>query len=191
MIYTHTLKYKHLTQMPSCCWPTCIQMVLFRHWTWVEQEQLAFDLWLVIEENNTPFYILPFKVVPKWDPIHWLKLYRFEEEQIINVLQWFWFSINVVYYSQITDFEQIIIQGLLADSDIAINFKREAIDKNTHTGGHFVLLSSYDSEKKMVTLCDPSRKAPNYWEIHIDSLYKAMSNVWDRRERGIVIIKKL
>lgn len=190
-LYKQIPAYKHLTQMPSCCWPTCIQMVLFRHGIWVEQEQLAFDLWLVIEENNKPYYMLPFKVVPKWDPTHWLKFYRFEEEQIINVLKWFWFKPTVVYYSNFKDFENLVIESISKNIDIVLNFKREWISQNDHTWWHVALLSSYDSEKKIVTVCDPTKRMPNYREVNIDELKESMSGKRDWRERWVVIIEKI
>ncbi len=191
MIFQQKPAYKHLTQNPSCCWPTCIQMVLFRHWIWVEQEQLAYDLWLVIEENNKDFFIFPFRIVPKGDINHWLKLYRFESEEIISVLKDFWFQSRVIYYSDIWDFEKLIIENISKNNDIVINFKWEWIKNNLYTWWHFVLLSSYDSEKKVVTVCDPTSRAKNYWDVGKEELENALSDKWDWRERGIIIIEKL
>ena len=191
MIYTLTPPYKHLSQMKSSCWPTSIQMVLFRHWIRVEQEQLSYDLWLVIEEKNKPYYTLPFKVVPDWDPTHWLKFYHFEQEQIINVLKWFWFKPIVIYYSNFWDFEKVIIENLSKNNDIVINFKREWISHNDTTWWHVSLISSYDSEKKIITVCDPSTRAPNYWQIDINELKESMSDKRDKRERWIVIFEKI
>ena len=136
MIYKYTPAHKHLTQMPSCCWPTCVQMILFRNDIWIEQEQLAFNLWLVIEENNVAYYTLPFKVVPKWDPTHWLKFYRFKEHQIIDVLRWFWFIPKVIYYWNFWDFETLIIENISKNKDIIINFKWEWISQNDHVWWH-------------------------------------------------------
>ena len=191
MKYTQTPAYKHLVQMPSSCWPTCVQMVLFRHWIRVEQEQLAYDLWLVIEERTKPYYTLPFQAVPNWDPAHWLKLYRFEQEQIIHVLKWFWFQPTVVYYSNLWDFETLIIENLSKMIDIMINFQRKWIHHNDLAWWHLALLSSYDSETNIATMCDPTTRAPNYREVDIDELREAMSDKRDGRERWVVIIKKI
>ncbi len=177
--------------MPSSCWPTCIQMIFFRHWIRVEQEQLSYDLWLVIEERTKPYYTLPFQVVPTWDPKHWLKLDRFEQDQIIDVLGWFRFKPTVVYYSHLWNIERLVMENLSKGIDIMINFQRAWISHNNITWWHLALVSSYDSDKRSITVCDPTTRAPNYREVDIDELKEAMSEKRDKRERWIVIIEKI
>jgi hypothetical protein len=191
MIYRQDPPYRHLTQMPSSCWPTSIQMILFRHWIRVEQEKLSYDLWLVIEEKTKPSYTLPFKVVPDGDPTHWLKIYRFEQSQIIQVLRWFGFKPHVLYYSDLWDFERLIIENLSQKIDIMVNIKREWISHNDHTWWHIALISAYDAERGVVTICDPAMRAPNYREVEREELKEAMSDRRDGRERWIIIIEKI
>ncbi len=191
MIYKQAPSYERLIQMQSCCWPTCIQMILFRHWIRIDQEQLAYDLWLVIEENNKPYYTLPFKVVPQWDLTHWLKFSRFEGEQIRGVLESFWFKSIVVYYSQFWDFERLIIENISKNNDIIVNFRVEWINDNGKPRWHFVVLSSYDSVNRIVTVCDPTSKSPKYREVEVDKLKESMSSKRNWEERWIIIIEKI
>ena len=72
-----------------------------------------------------------------------------------------------------------------------LNFKREWISQNDHIWWHVALLSAYDSEKKIITICDPTKRMPNYREVNIDELKESMSGKRDWRERWVVIIEKI
>lgn len=190
MIHKYKTPHKHLSQMKSFCWPTSVQMVLFRKGLWVEQEQLAFDLWVIIEEKNKDYYNLPFKRLSDWDPLHGFKFYFFESEKVVKLMKNFGYSLQVLYYSDIEDFENLIIDTISQDQDMIINYKWAWIKWNDYQWWHYVVLSSYDSDKKEVTVCDPTTRAPNYWTVPLDELHQAMSWVWDGRERGVVVLRK-
>ncbi len=190
MIYKYKKPHKHLSQMKSFCWPASVQMILFRNDVWVEQEQLAFDLWVIIEEKNKEFYNLPFKRLTDGDPLHWFKFYFFESEQIVNMIADYGFSISVIYHPDINNFEDLIIKTIEDDRDMIINYKRAWIRWNDYKGWHYVVLSSYDSDKKELTVCDPTPRAPNYWNVPLSEMKEAMSWKWDGRERGVVVFEK-
>jgi hypothetical protein len=54
--------YKHLVQKPSCCGPTCLQMVLFHHGHWFDQEELAYQIGAKIRKDYSEFFQKSFAI---------------------------------------------------------------------------------------------------------------------------------
>lgn len=186
MIYTLKTKYKHLTQKWDFCGATCLQMILFRHDIWQEQEDIAFTIETHIKPEHTNRFSHPF---PAWNP--WLRIMNFKGEIIQNYLSHFGFLATVYKYSDFksSDFEEKVIESLRNDGDMMIAFHRGEIDPEKNHG-HYVLLSEYNSDTKIITVCDPTPKTKNFWEVNIEVMYNHMSAQRDR-ERGIVIIKSM
>lgn len=84
--------------------------------------------------------------------------------------------------------EDFIAENIKSGNDLIVNFWWKPINGKEY--GHYVLISEFDTKKKIVTVCDPSHTSRSFWSVELDKLKGSMSSEWTFTERGFVIIKK-
>lgn len=190
MQYTITPAYKHLTQKGDFCSATCMQMIFLRHGLRIDQEWLAYNLWVVIKEKDVDRFSLPFPIAEKSKQNAGLRIKHFAGERIRVYLEALWYDARVIMYEEMTldECEQHFITSIQSNTDCMIGFYRWPLDPSK-TRWHYVLLAWYDTDTRLVTVCDPTPKTQDYRTISIQQLRECMSDKRDRA-RGIGIIKK-
>lgn len=182
------VKYKHLVQKKNFCGPTCIQMVLFRRGIWLEQERIASDLGVCIDENDKNLYENDFKAFASDNERVGILLVDFLDESRKKILNEYGLDSEVVLVSQIKDVGKFLSEKLQEDTDIIANFWLKPIKGENF--GHFVLIEDYDSEKKKVKLCDPNFESISRWECELSRMVEGMSKKWTGTERGLLLLQK-
>jgi hypothetical protein len=181
--------YRHLVQKRNFCGPACIQMALFRKGKWVDQETLAYDLGVKVDEKDKGIYTLPFKTLKSNDPRIGIVIADFRNERIIKDLRKCGIVPEVFLISEIESPEDFLEGKIKEGNDIIVNFWWKPI--NGIEFGHFVLLSEYDTDRKELTVCDPNPGGRSFWKVGLDKILEGMSPEFTGKERGFVIIKQI
>lgn len=190
MKYSITPPHKHLTQMKSLCGATSLQMIFFRHGIRVEQEQLAYDMWSLVKDENLMLYTLPFEHYPTWFKPLWFPYPMRELEKTHELLSSLGFSYETIQHSQINDLSLTLETHIKLHKDIIICFMREWITKRNKNWWHYVLVKEYDSESEIITIIDPSFNTPNTWQASTKEIMDAMSDRFGQYEKWLVILSR-
>ena len=174
------INYKHLVQKAHFCGPTSLQMVLFRRGHWVEQEELAQLLGARIKNKNIHLFTHEYEVS---EDDAGLRLEEFSKAA--DFLKEKGLKLEIIKSTQIKDFKELITNNLEKNNDIIVNFKRAAYDPEKDWG-HFSLISAIENDE--LEICDPSYGDKSYWKTSINKLSEAISDKFDDKERGIVVI---
>ena len=180
--------YRHLVQKRNFCGPACIQMALFRRGRWVDQEALAHDLGVKVDEKDKGLYTLPFRALKSNDPGIGIVIADFRSESIIKNLRKHGIAPEVLLISEIESPEDFLEGKMKEGDDIIVNFWWKPI--NGIEFGHFVLLSEYDTDRKELTVCDPGPGSRSFWKVGLGRIVECMGPEFTGRERGFVIIRQ-
>lgn len=189
MIIKITPTYKHLTQKKNFCGPTCLQMVLFRRNNWLSQELIAYKIGVSIQKNDKELYVLPLKALNKSDPKIGLVFKDFLDKKVKSLLNEFNLEINGYPISKIKDIRKFIISNLENNFDQMINFSWGPFDGRKNDG-HYVLITDFNTKTDEITVCDPSGNKKSFWKAKLSIFVDAMLPKWDKKERGILVIKE-
>jgi hypothetical protein len=179
--------YRHLVQKRNLCASACIQMVLFRRGIWTDQERLAFELGTRIEEKDKWLYTLPFRALPSKSPDIGINIADFRKKKVTGALGKHGLEFDVFLTSEIESLESFLADNINKGNDVMINFWWKPISGIDF--GHFVLLSEYDTEKRTLTVCDPSPGRKSLSRIGLEKLVKAMGPEFTGKERGLVVFR--
>ena len=184
--YLVTPAYKVLFQKKSLCGPACLQMVLFRRGEGelVDQEQLAYDAGLRIATGDEDKYSLPFASLPTDDGRMGMILPDFDGEQVQTLLARYNLKSKAHPINSIDDVESFLTTNIQKDNELLANFWVD----NGREHGHFVLVSGYNDNGKIVGIVDPLFDVQNHYGMPLDKLVEGMSSKWTGRERGFVVI---
>jgi len=180
--------YKHLTQRKDFCGPACVQMVLLRRGIQVDQEATACEIGTRIDERDKNLYHLPLETLPAGDHRVGTWLGDFAKEKAQGFFKKHGLAVEVRRIGEIENPGAFIAENIDDDNDMILNFWWKPI--NDQEWGHFVLLSGFDPETGMVTLCDPSYMQKSFWDIRLDKIVEAMDKKWTTTERGFAVVKK-
>lgn len=179
--------YKHLVQKKNLCGSACIQMILFRHGVWIEQEELAYKLGTKINGKDADLYLMPFRKASDGSSKIGMKLKDFNKPKIKNALKKYRFNIGIHRISTVKSPEKFFIKNLKENNDVIINFWWKPI--NGVDFGHYVLLSEFNTVTKKIKVCDPGQNKRSFWEVRLDKLVKGMNKKFDGNERGFLVVK--
>jgi hypothetical protein len=188
-----TPPYKYLVQKPLLCGAACIQMILFRHGKWFEQEQLAKAMNFGISKESKYCFSVKLKTVKPKDGGIYMRdftpaLNKFFKKYQLN------YEANSYWFGKFKDAEKIIYENLIKSNDMILNINFKPLIKKMHwlskkaNWGHFVLVSEIKNSK--IKICDPSWSDPTYWWISVKDAVQAMSPKYDKITRGFIIISK-
>jgi len=182
-------KYVPITQKNYCCAPACIQMVLGRRGMQYEsQEDIGWALGLIVPKKVKHLF---HKVRTGKKPKHG---YGTRESQKRYSLQNYFKKREIplqkefLKLSRIADAEKFIIENLEQNNDMwACFFNQKLFGEGEF--GHMCLIQEIDTEKKTVTLIDPSRRESKARAVKLARLLEAIKYHEDySKGAGFVLI---
>ncbi len=171
-------RYIPFTQQHSCCVPTCILMIMYKHGIpLIPQELLGHHLGLIVEEENKNlFWHVRTGVRPErgWGT----QMYR-EEYEPNTVFSKLGIPLHVISRSVSSfdnnGFRKFLIDVVEQDRDVLVNFDHTHLNKKKGSRqGHVCILDRVYPDKNQVRLIDPSSKQPKWRIVNIDELKEAM-----------------
>ena len=182
---SYLLMYKHLSQKKNFCGPACVQMVLFKRDSWLDQEEIAHALDVHIAKEDQHLYTLPFKLATKEEQLG-VDILDFNKQDVKDFFKRFNLTCEAHLISNIKNAAEFITTNLKQCNDVMANFWWIPIkDKDF---GHFVLITELKND--IVTICDPSYEQKSVWKCELSKLVKGMSSEWTGKERGFVVISQ-
>lgn len=154
----------------------------------MDQEELAHMMQTKILFKVKDIYMQPFEAVDEAHPELGLDPKNFQAPMIVSFLKEHNLNTNLHYPDDTDELRDIILESLNNDHDVIVNIKLTCFFPHRHTG-HYLLIYEFDDENNLVTLLDPDFQNKKHWSCTIDELRDAMSEKWDGKQRGIVVIK--
>lgn len=184
-------EYKHLIQKPELCFPTTLAMVALRKGVWLDEEEVAKDLDLKITKDVKPFFNVKLKIADGIEDAGY-GIRRLDIPKVNKIFEDNNVPLKAKYYSisEIDDTHEFIVENMKKDRDIAILFSLKAMGFHERSWYHWVLIHSYNKEKKEIEVCDPQDTHKTYWEASLEDFLSAMSDKWDGKERGFMVFKE-
>ena len=185
--------YKPIKQLPYCCVPACLSMILDRRKIkHKSQEEIGYELGLVVPEDKIHFFT---KVRTSKKPNTGYGTPAGKKKYSIND----YFSKNKIklketYYQphQIKDVKQFIIQNLQKGNDLIVCFNYRALyrpkDKESGGQGHTSLIQSIHDD--IIILIDSAENVPNKRKVKLGKLISAMRYHGKKNEGGFWLISK-
>jgi len=185
-------EYIPFTQQKYCCFPCCIQWILFRRGLkLISQDKIAKEVGLVIPPEDQRLFNEEMKVVkelPKgvttygvWkvDILKFFKKYRVQ------------LKMTSYYPSKIPDVKKFIINNLQKGNDMIVSFNVApyANPKYKVNYIHSCVIDSIRTKDKktIITLGDPSYTHRKFFDIDFDILLEGMSDKYDSKEKSFKV----
>lgn len=187
-------RYIPLTQQPSCCVPTCFQMVMLKYnIPLMPAEEIGYQLGLVVHTDREHlFYNVRTAAAPPpagygariYDP-------EFEPNRAFERLG-IPLSLSQILINEIADAENLIsklIEIEKKNQDALLCFNHGAlIDDPEQNWGHVVVFDRIIDSK--IRIIDPSPHHPKWRLVDAAKLLSAMQKHGEQRSAGIWLIGK-
>ena len=183
-------KYKHLVQKPQLCFPAIVSMVCLRKGYWLDQEDIAKELNIKVTKEDSQAFNHKFEIAENILEAGY-DVQNINSDNLNKIFKKYKIPIIVEFkkISEIEKLDEFIINNLTNNVDIGMLFLWKAFGKEANHA-HYVLISAYDENKKIVEVCDPaSRNLKSFWTAEISTFKLGMDKKWDGKERGFFIFK--
>ena len=114
------------------------------------------------------------------------------EYSIQNLFDKLKYPLKISEEIQITDLEELdkfLQTRTKEDIDIILRYNNSLVQINKKGGGHFSLISEYDSVSKEVLILDPD---PPFWKkMKLEDLHTSISDKLDGIKRGFYIVEQI
>lgn len=183
MKISQTPPYKPIIQMPHCCVPACISMILDRRQiSHSPQEDIGNELGLVIASKNAHLF-----TNAKIDDSYAGKFGTQIDDKKYSVNKYFQnnnITLTETYYpaEKVENTKQFIEQNLSDGNDIIVCILNEVLYGKG--SGHVSLVQEIDGNN--ITLIDPGIDKPKIREVKLDRLIEAMKA--NKRRGGFWLI---
>jgi len=183
--------YKHIIQKPQLCFPTNVSMVCLRRGYWLDQEDIARELDIKITKEVSGAFNHKFKIAKNILEAGY-DVQKINIKKLNSIFRKHKILIRAEFkkISEIEDVNKFIINNIRKNNDLSILFLWKAFGRKVNYG-HYVLISSYDANTKIVEVCDPIQKNKSFWNSKIFKFISGMEDKWDGKERGFFIFKSL
>jgi len=188
-------RYIPFTQQKSCCVPTCLQMIMYKHSIpLIPAEEIGHNLGLVVNPDNALlFYNVRTLETPprsgygtrifetKYNPTKVFKKLKIPLKVEI---------IPVVRFKSVGGFEKYLTNIEKNDENVLLCFNYGVLSNDlSKSGGHVVV---FDRLKKGgIRIIDPSPSWPKWRIVTIAKMYKAMKKHKEKRSGGVWKITKI
>lgn len=187
-MYANNHKYRPICQLPYCCVPATLQMILYRRGMDImTQEEIGAELGLRMPMRMRELFTD--------ERITWLSDDSLENfgtqirKKGCGINDFFGrhdipLKISKLFkMKSIRDIEEFLRENLNDENDIIVSYIAWLKSKGEYKYiGHFVLAESVDYKNKILMLCDP--EIPFWKKISFRDLLYQMSGEIDGRERG-------
>jgi hypothetical protein len=185
-------RYVPLTQQPSCCVPTCIQMVMYKHGIpLIPAEEIGYHLGLIVHpERKHLFYnARTSKERPAAGYGTRIYLPEFEPNVAFKSLS-IPLSLTVKPITEIKSVEQLLNELRRvekSDRDALLCFNHGVlVDNFDKNYGHVCVFDRIVDNK--IRIIDPSPEHPKWRFVEADKMFEAMTNHGEKRSGGIWFI---
>ena len=187
-------RYIPFVQQRSCCVPTCISMIMYRHGIpLIPQELLGYHLGLTVKRDSTKLFWHPR--TGKRPPAGWgTQMYKKQYHPNI-VFPKLKIPFKVFFHSvdSFSDksFNKFLLETVKKDKDMIVCFDHGNLTGTGKQGGHVCLLDRVYLQKNEVRLIDPSSNWPKWRVVKISRLKKAMEFHGGNRNGGFWEFRKV
>lgn len=184
--------YKHLVQKPQLCSTTVISMVALRKGVWIDQEAVAKKLGIKVTAEVAQAFDEEFIIANSIKEAGY-DVQDINTSELNTVLAEHDIPLQAIFnpVSQVADAGFFIKKNMSEDNDIAMLFYLDALGLGEVPWAHYVLISSYDTQTRIVEVCDPEPMRRSHWKAHLDEFVQGMDKRWDGQERGFVVFKNI
>lgn len=175
-------RYIPFVQGKSCCVPTCISMIMYRHGLpLLPQELLGYHLGLIVDKDNRHLFWNPR--TGKRPPAGWGTQMVKSEYSPNLVFKKLKIPLKVTFLpiSNFDDkqFTKYLKEVELMDQDVVVSFDHRVLSKQRKTKhgehqGHMCVIDRVDLKRNQVRLIDPSPTQPKWRVVSIKELKKAL-----------------
>ncbi len=188
--------YIPLTQKPCCCNVTCLQMILYRHgYGLFDQQELAVYFKIKVGKKDRKTFNVRLGTYTRVNHDEGLK--TIESEKIINRFfkqRGVSLVAKAVRASDISDINKFLMDNLLSNNDLWIEYKGHRIHRHDSEQGQYIhdgLVEQIIEHKRVnqVTIIDPHPRHKPRIKINTEVLRESISTKFGR-ETGFIVISK-
>lgn len=185
-------RYVPFTQQPSCCVPTCFQMIMYKNdIPLLPAEEIGYHLGLIVKPERKGFFYNVRTSEKKPPAGYGTRIYlpEFEPNTAFKNLG-IPLHLKVEPISEIEDFDELIntLSAVEAnDADALLCFNHGVlIDDNEKDWGHVVVFDRIIDKK--IRIIDPSPEHPKWRLVEPEKMFEAMSKHGEKRSGGVWLI---
>lgn len=187
-------RYIPFTQQKSCCVPTCLLMIMYRHGLpLLPAEKLGYHLGLVVPPDREElfYHARVAAKMPKAGYGTRIYLPRYEPNKVFRQLGIpLSFKIYPIsLYKSLNKAMIFLLEAEKADQDIVLCFNHGAlVDDPTLDWGHVCLFDRFINDR--VRIVDPSNDQPKWRLVSLKKLYFAMRKHGEEKAGGFWLVEK-
>lgn len=181
-------RYIPFTQQRSCCVPTCIQMVMYRHNIHlIPSEELGYYLGLVVSPERASLFYNVRTSDNKPSAGYGTQIYNpeFEPSKVFKKLG-IPLTLTIKPINKFNSKEEIINylkNAESSDEDILLCFNHGALtDDLSSDWGHVCVFDRIVGD--MIRMVDPSPDSPKWRLVSIEKMFTAMKEHGEKKSRG-------
>lgn len=180
-------RYLPMTQQDSCCAPTCISIIMYKHKIpLLPQELLGYHLGLIVSKEDKKLFWNP-RTGKRPPSGYGTQVYK-KEYSPNAIFPKLGIPLKMTYHpiSAFTkkSYEEFLVQIPKQNKDVLTCFDHGELKGNHVQGGHLCVVDRVDINKKTIRLIDPSPKQPKWRVVPIEKLRKAMEFHGDDKSGG-------
>lgn len=180
--------YKPITQMPYCCVPACISMILERRRIKHDsQEEIGYELGLTVPKEKAHLFT---KIRTGRKPIAGYGTQVSKKKySISNFFSKNGINLKEKYYpvERIKDVKRFITENLTHYHDLIVCFNNKKLH-GTGNYGHVSLIQSINNET--ITLIDPEKDVPKKRKVKLLKLLEAMKYNGIKKRGGFWLVSE-
>lgn len=165
-------------------------MVCLRKGYWLDQEDIAKELNIKITKDVSKSFNYKFRITKNILEAGY-DVQNINIKKLDNIFKKYKIPITTEFkkISEIKNIDKFIINNIKKNNDLSMLFLWKAFGHKV-SYGHYVLISSYNINTKIVEVCDPAfGKMKSFWSSEISEFIYGMNDKWDGKERGFLIFK--
>lgn len=171
-------RYIPFTQQRSCCFPTCLLMIMYKYnIPLLSQELLASHFGLIVSPESKDFF-WNAETGEKPQAGYGTRIYldEYEPNKVLKKLS-IPLELKTISINSFSD--EVAVLDYLAeiekkDADVLACFNHQALKQTGSGGGHLTLFDRVDWHLKKIRLVDPSYNQPKWRIVESPLLVEAM-----------------
>lgn len=177
-------RYIIFVQQPYCCLPACLQMVLYRRWKkLINQEQIWIDLWLIVPEKDLHLFQ---NVKTGERPRAGRGTQAYGDHDINSFFKKYKYGLNETRYFVDKISKDFIISSIKENKDLLVCFNYHRLYGEGNTGWHLSIIDRLEWDD--IYLIDPAFDTPKIRKVNYDKLIDAIEFHGVERWWGIWMI---
>lgn len=187
-------RYIPFTQQPSCCVPTCIQMVMYKNGIpLVPAEEIGYHLGLIVHPDRSKYFYNARTSTEKPSAGYGTRIYLPEFEPNVAFK-----NLNIPLHLTVRPISEIDNPGELVtllgeveanNNDALLCFNHGVlVDDKEKDWGHVVVFDRIVDGN--IRIIDPSPEHPKWREVEANKLFNAMEKHGEKKSGGLWLVNK-